>query len=100
MRATGRPTHWCGRRNSRLSWKRRSTSAPPATPQVWQESRPPASCLAPGTRVVRKVNLLDAGHRAADALVRSTELATELETAFNECASGNATSLADRKSAV
>ena len=42
----------------------------------------------------RKVNLLDAGHRAADALVRSTELATELETAFNECASGNATSLA------
>jgi len=42
----------------------------------------------------RKVNLLDAGHRAADALVRSTELATELETAFNECAAGDATRLA------
>jgi CRISPR-associated protein Csb1 len=42
----------------------------------------------------RVVNLLDAGHRAADALVRSTELAAELEKAFVECASGNAKSLA------
>jgi len=42
----------------------------------------------------RVVNLLDAGHRAADALVRSTELAPDLQNAFIECATGNGTSLA------
>jgi CRISPR-associated protein Csb1 len=42
----------------------------------------------------RIVNLLDVGHRAADALVRSTELASQLEKAFNECAAGDATRLA------
>lgn len=42
----------------------------------------------------RVVNLLDAGHRAADALVRSTELAPDLAKAFAECAAGNAKPLA------
>jgi len=42
----------------------------------------------------RVINLLDVGHRAADALVRSTELAGELEEAFRKCAAGDATSLA------
>lgn len=42
----------------------------------------------------RTVNLLDAGHRAADALVRSTELAADLEKAFHACAAGNAEPLA------
>ena len=42
----------------------------------------------------RVVNLLEAGHRAADALVRSTELATDLGKAFLECAAGNAKRLA------
>ena len=40
------------------------------------------------------MNLLDAGHRAADALVRSTELAPDLAKAFAECAAGNAKPLA------
>ena len=42
----------------------------------------------------RTVNLLDVGHRAADAFVRSTKLASELEKAFTECAAGNAMPLA------
>jgi CRISPR-associated protein Csb1 len=42
----------------------------------------------------RTVNFLDVGHRAADALVRSTELAPELEKAFGECVTGNAKPLA------
>lgn len=40
------------------------------------------------------VNLLEAGHRAADAIVRFSDLADELETAFNEVRAGNATKLA------
>jgi CRISPR-associated protein Csb1 len=42
----------------------------------------------------RVVNLLDVGHRAADALVRSTELAPELEKAFVACDGGDAEQLA------
>ena len=42
----------------------------------------------------RTVNLLEAGHRAADALVRSTELGPELEKAFLACAVGDAEPLA------
>jgi len=42
----------------------------------------------------RQVNLLDLGHRAADALIRSTQLATDLENAFRACDTGNAVSLA------
>ncbi len=42
----------------------------------------------------RVVNLLDLGHRAADALIRSTKLATDLQKAFLECDAGNAVSLA------
>jgi CRISPR-associated protein Csb1 len=43
----------------------------------------------------RKINLLDVGHRAADAVVRSTELAADLEKTFVECAAGNAEPLAN-----
>lgn len=42
----------------------------------------------------RAINLLDAGHRAADALVRSTSLAAELEQAFRDYDKGNASPLA------
>jgi CRISPR-associated protein Csb1 len=42
----------------------------------------------------RTVNLLEVGHRAADALVRSTELGREVETAFVEYENGNAVPLA------
>jgi len=42
----------------------------------------------------RIVNLLDLGHRAADALIRSTKLAADLQKAFLECDAGNAVSLA------
>lgn len=42
----------------------------------------------------RVVNLLDLGHRAADALIRSTVLGVDLEKAFLECAAGNARPLA------
>jgi len=42
----------------------------------------------------RKIDMLDAGHRAADALVRSTALAPELEKAFLDYAEGNAIALA------
>lgn len=42
----------------------------------------------------RVVNLLDLGHRAADALARSTELATDLQAAFAEFDKGNAAPLA------
>ncbi len=42
----------------------------------------------------RAVSLLEAGHRAADALVRSTELGPEVEKAFLACAVGDAEPLA------
>jgi CRISPR-associated protein Csb1 len=43
----------------------------------------------------RKVNLLDVGHRAADALIRSTELGATLENAFiQQREAGNALPLA------
>jgi CRISPR-associated protein Csb1 len=42
----------------------------------------------------RVVNLLDVGHRAADAVVRSTELAADLTEAFREYRAGNAVPLA------
>jgi CRISPR-associated protein Csb1 len=42
----------------------------------------------------RCVNLLEAGHRAADAIVRFSELAQELDTAFSAMRAGDATKLA------
>ena len=42
----------------------------------------------------RSVNLLEAGHRAADAVARSTELGGELEGAFRSYAAGDAEPLA------
>jgi CRISPR-associated protein Csb1 len=40
------------------------------------------------------VHLLDAGHRAADAIVRFSDLASDLESAFNSLKAGNAGPLA------
>jgi len=42
----------------------------------------------------RAINLLQVGHRAADALVRSTALAEQIETAFLQYENGNAVPLA------
>lgn len=42
----------------------------------------------------KTVNLLEAGHRAADAIVRFSDLGPELEEAFNEVRGGDATRLA------
>ena len=42
----------------------------------------------------KEINLLDAGHRAADAIVRFSDLENELETAFREFEKGNAWKLA------
>jgi CRISPR-associated protein Csb1 len=42
----------------------------------------------------REVHLLDAGHRAADAIVRFSDLRTDLKTAFKELKAGNAGPLA------
>jgi CRISPR-associated protein Csb1 len=42
----------------------------------------------------RKVNLLDAGHRAADAVVRFSDLWKELQEAFNAARYGDASKLA------
>lgn len=42
----------------------------------------------------RKVSILEAGHRAGDAIVRSTELKGELQTAFQALMKGNAVPLA------
>lgn len=42
----------------------------------------------------RQLNLLDAGHRAADAIVRFSNLATELDRAFRALKKGNAEPLA------
>jgi CRISPR-associated protein Csb1 len=39
-------------------------------------------------------NLLEAGHRAGDAIIRSSELGTELQAAFREVLKGNAEPLA------
>lgn len=48
--------------------------------------RPPLSDLVPQIDIVlgneKTVSILDAGHRLGDALVRSTELANEVKTAF------------------
>jgi len=42
----------------------------------------------------KEVNLLEAGHRAADAIVRFSDLWNELEEAFNAVRAGDATKLA------
>jgi CRISPR-associated protein Csb1 len=42
----------------------------------------------------REINLLDAGHRAGDAIVRCTELQAELKAAFEAALRGNAEPLA------
>jgi CRISPR-associated protein Csb1 len=54
--------------------------------------RPPLSELVPQVTITvkeREVNLLEVGHRAADALVRSTALAKPIEAAFTACAAGD-----------
>ena len=51
----------------------------------------PRIVIVAGTK---RVNLLDAGHRAADAIVRCSELQQELREAFSELQKGNAEPLA------
>src|SRR5581483_6238445 len=43
----------------------------------------------------KEVNLLEAGHRAADAIVRFSDLLEDLEEAFNAVRDGDATKLAN-----
>jgi CRISPR-associated protein Csb1 len=59
--------------------------------------RKPYSDLVPQIIIKAKhhdVHLLDAGHRAADAIVRFSGLASDLESAFNSLKDGDATPLA------
>ncbi|MGA7408950.1 MAG: type I-U CRISPR-associated RAMP protein Csb1/Cas7u [Bryobacteraceae bacterium] len=59
--------------------------------------QPKYKALVPQVEIAigeRKVNLLDVGHRVADALVRSTVLAVEVEQAFRDFEAGSATALA------
>lgn len=42
----------------------------------------------------KEVSIFDAGHRAGDALLRCTDLATEIKAAFNGVCKGDATALA------
>ncbi|MCS7182895.1 MAG: type I-U CRISPR-associated RAMP protein Csb1/Cas7u [Thermoanaerobaculum sp.] len=64
--------------------------------------KPPYDGLVPQVRVklaikggeVLEINLLDAGHRAADAVVRYSTLAEDLRKAFLDYAQGNAATLA------
>jgi CRISPR-associated protein Csb1 len=54
-------------------------------------------CLVPQVTIKageKDVNLLDAGHRAADAIVRFSSLAEDIENAFREYSEGNAAPLA------
>lgn len=60
-------------------------------------SRPPYSKLIPQIEIVageKVVNLLEAGHRAGDAIVRCSELKTELNAAFKQVLQGNVEALA------
>lgn len=60
-------------------------------------AEPPYAALVPQVIVVageRTINLLDAGHRAGDALVRCSSLAPELQHAFKAVLSGDAEPLA------
>jgi CRISPR-associated protein Csb1 len=53
--------------------------------------------LVPGVIIAageQTVNLLDAGHRAGDAIVRSTQLQKKLQDAFKEVLKGKALPLA------
>ncbi len=59
--------------------------------------REPYSKLVPQVTIragEREVHLLEAGHRAADAIVRFSDLAEDLESAFNKLKDGNAGPLA------
>jgi CRISPR-associated protein Csb1 len=57
----------------------------------------PYSALVPQIVITagdKKINLLDAGHRAGDAIARCSSLQGELKAAFSEVLKGNATPLA------
>lgn len=58
--------------------------------QTYQDLVPQVIIEAAGNRI----NLLEAGHRAADAIVRFTELGQELEEAFSAVRAGDAKKLA------
>ena len=62
---------------------------------IFMES--PYSELVPQVTITvndRRVNLLNVGHRAADALVRSTALGQDIQAAFIACANGDLTPIA------
>jgi len=59
--------------------------------------KPPLSKLVPQIKIVagnKEINLLEVGHRVADALVRYSTLADKIETAFWEYQRGNALEMA------
>lgn len=60
-------------------------------------SKPKYAALVPQIVIVageKSINLLDAGHRAGDAIVRCTTLQKKLQDAFKEVLNGNAMSMA------
>ncbi len=60
-------------------------------------AEPEQSALVPQVVIIagtKKINLLEAGHRAGDAIVRCSSLQQELQDAFKALLDGNATSLA------
>jgi len=63
-------------------------------PQITVEVRKPALKGQSQGDLIDKVNLLDAGHRIADAVVRFSDKADEINEAFNAMKKGNAVPLA------
>ncbi len=63
-------------------------------PQITVEVRKPSSKGQEQGELIDKVNLLDAGHRIADAVARFSDKADEINAAFNAIKEGNATPLA------
>jgi CRISPR-associated protein Csb1 len=63
-------------------------------PQITVEVRKPATKAQSQGDLIEEVNLLDAGHRIADAVVRFSDKAVEINEAFNAIKKGNAVPLA------
>lgn len=63
-------------------------------PQIIIEIRKPASGVQENGELIDKVDLLDAGHRIADAVARFSNGADEIEEAFQNIRNGDATNLA------
>ncbi len=63
-------------------------------PQIIIEIRKPAPKGEEKGELLEEIDLLDAGHRIADAVVRFSDGANEIDTAFQNVKKGNASSLA------